>query len=48
VLSIDSPVAISCLSLDELGYFDENKEEHKNQEVHDEGNRKDSSRNSGE
>jgi len=35
VLSIDSTVAISCLSLKELIYLNENKEKDKNQEVHE-------------
>jgi hypothetical protein len=48
VLSIDCPVAISCLSLEELGYFDEKKDKDKKDEVHDEGGKKDNSKNSGE
>ncbi|MGB7293007.1 MAG: hypothetical protein WBD99_12615 [Thermodesulfobacteriota bacterium] len=48
VLSIDSTVATSCLSLEELGYFDEKKEKDKNQEVHDEGSNKDYLKNSRE
>jgi len=40
-------VAISCLSLDELGYFDENKKDKKG-EVHDKGRNGDSLQNSRE
>ena len=43
VLSIDSTVAISCLYLEELGYFGDKKDE-----IHEEGSNKDNSRNSGE
>jgi len=34
--------------LEELGYFDEKKVEDKKDEVHDEGNKKDNSENSGD
>ncbi|MGB7291146.1 MAG: hypothetical protein WBD99_03125 [Thermodesulfobacteriota bacterium] len=36
MLSIDSTVAISSLSLEELGYFDEEKENDKKEEADDE------------
>jgi hypothetical protein len=48
VLSIDSTVAISCLSIEELGYFDENKEGDKKDIVHEKQRSEDSSKNSGE
>jgi hypothetical protein len=47
VLSIDSTVALSWLTLDELGYSDENKEKDKKEEVRDEGSSKESLRESG-
>ncbi|MGB7291142.1 MAG: hypothetical protein WBD99_03105 [Thermodesulfobacteriota bacterium] len=45
LLSIDSTVAISTLSLEELGYLEEKKEKDKKAEVHDEGISKDRSQN---
>jgi len=40
-------VAISYLSLEELGYLDEKKKEDKKEEIHDEGSDKDNSKDSG-
>ena len=40
--------ALIAAILEELGYFDEKKKKDKNQEVHDKGSAKDSSKNSGE
>lgn len=48
VLSIDSPVAISCLSVEKLGYVDEKKEKDKKDETRDEGDNKDNLQNSAE
>jgi TfoX/Sxy family transcriptional regulator of competence genes len=48
VLSIDSTVAISYLSLEESIYLDEKKEKDKKREARDQGNKNDSLRNSGE
>jgi hypothetical protein len=48
VLSIDSTAAISSLSLEKLGYFDEQKEEDKREEGLEKEGNKDDLKSSGE